>query len=68
MMAFKQRFNSLLRQQAAAAAAANHFMEEESNPQHRPASLVFDQYTKKEFNNSSSKKIQELTLGSNLHR
>jgi hypothetical protein len=44
-VAFKQRFNSLLLQRRQQAAAANDFMEEEeSNPQHRPASLVFDQY------------------------
>jgi hypothetical protein len=52
MMAFKQRFNSLLlqrRQQARTAASQmdDEFAmleEEESNPQHRPGSLVFDQY------------------------
>jgi hypothetical protein len=50
MMAFKQRFNSLLlqrRQDKQARTADDEFTmleEEESNPQHRPASLVFDQY------------------------
>jgi hypothetical protein len=48
MMAFKQRFNSLLLQRRQRSTNNNNeflLEEEESpNPQHRPASLVFDQY------------------------